>query len=205
MTGLTENACRPRWPRWSGLALYGINNHSCVWLVGVEQHQAGHRLWMDDVFGSRGHVSYFLLIFSSDCVGTGYPTATLLQAAPGTRMTGWLSRISAERGAWVISISLVAAALGGVGISRLEVENSFINYFGKDTEIYQGLELIDRKLGGTTPLDVLIKFESQNDLSEMAEASGDSELDLLLGTVSEGDPVDYWFTPEKIKNGFRCP
>ncbi len=121
------------------------------------------------------------------------------QAAPGTRMTGWLSRISAERGAWVISISLVAAALGGVGISRLEVENSFINYFGKDTEIYQGLELIDRKLGGTTPLDVLIKFESQNDLSETAEASGDSELDLLLGTVSEGDPVDYWFTPEKIK------
>ena len=121
------------------------------------------------------------------------------QAAPGTRMTGWLSRISAERGAWVISISLVAAALGGVGISRLEVENSFINYFGKDTEIYQGLELIDRKLGGTTPLDVLIKFESQNDLSDTAEASGDSELDLLLGTVSEGDPVDYWFTPEKIK------
>ncbi len=151
---------------------------------------------------SLGLVVTFLtsfLFFPAIASVLGTPRRPSLQAAPGTRMTGWLSRISAERGAWVISISLVAAALGGVGISRLEVENSFINYFGKDTEIYQGLELIDRKLGGTTPLDVLIKFESQNDLSEMAEVSGDSELDLLLGTVSEGDPVDYWFTPEKIK------
>ncbi|NBT27963.1 MAG: RND family transporter [Gammaproteobacteria bacterium] len=151
---------------------------------------------------SLGLVVTFLtsfLFFPAIASVLGTPRRPSLQAAPGTRMTGWLSRISAERGAWVISISLVAAALGGVGISRLEVENSFINYFGKDTEIYQGLELIDRKLGGTTPLDVLIKFESQNDLSETAEASGDSELDLLLGTVSEGDPVDYWFTPEKIK------
>ncbi len=151
---------------------------------------------------SLGLVVTFLtsfLFFPAIASVLGTPRRPSLQAAPGTKMTGWLSRISAERGAWVISISLVAAALGGVGISRLEVENSFINYFGKDTEIYQGLELIDRKLGGTTPLDVLIKFESQNDLSEMAEVSGDSELDLLLGTVSEGDPVDYWFTPEKIK------
>ncbi len=151
---------------------------------------------------SLGLVVTFLtsfLFFPAIASVLGTPRRPSLQAAPGTRMTGWLSRISAERGAWVISISLVAAALGGVGISRLEVENSFINYFGKDTEIYQGLELIDRKLGGTTPLDVLIKFESQNDLSETAGASGDSELDLLLGTVSEGDPVDYWFTPEKIK------
>ncbi len=151
---------------------------------------------------SLGLVVTFLtsfLFFPAIASVLGTPRRPSLQAAPGTRMTGWLSRISAERGAWVISISLVAAALGGVGISRLEVENSFINYFGKDTEIYQGLELIDRKLGGTTPLDVLIKFESQNDLSDTAGASGDSELDLLLGTVSEGDPVDYWFTPEKIK------
>ncbi len=151
---------------------------------------------------SLGLVVTFLtsfLFFPAIASVLGTPRRPSLQAAPGTRMTGWLSRISAERGAWVISISLVAAALGGVGISRLEVENSFINYFGKDTEIYQGLELIDRKLGGTTPLDVLIKFESRNEVPSTAGASGDSELDLLLGTVSEGDPVDYWFTPEKIK------
>ena len=37
------------------------------------------------------------------------------------------------------------------GISKLEVENSFINYFDKKTEIYKGMKKIDDQLGGTTP------------------------------------------------------
>ena len=41
---------------------------------------------------------------------------------------------------------------------NLQVENSFINYFDKDTEIYQGMKLIDNELGGTTPLEVILKF-----------------------------------------------
>ena len=44
------------------------------------------------------------------------------------------------------------------GISKLEVENSFINYFSKKTEIYKGMKLIDEELGGTTPLEVILKF-----------------------------------------------
>ena len=38
------------------------------------------------------------------------------------------------------------------GVSQLRVENSFINYFKSNTEIYQGMKQIDEKLGGTTPL-----------------------------------------------------
>ena len=49
-------------------------------------------------------------------------------------------------------------SLSVIGISRLEVENSFINYFNKNTEIYKGMKLIDEKLGGTTPLEVILKF-----------------------------------------------
>ena len=45
-----------------------------------------------------------------------------------------------------------------IGISKLEVENSFINYFDKETEIYKGMKKIDDKLGGTTPLNIIIKF-----------------------------------------------
>ena len=48
--------------------------------------------------------------------------------------------------------------LSVIGISKLEVENSFINYFNKDTEIYKGMKLIDEELGGTTPLEVILKF-----------------------------------------------
>ena len=50
-----------------------------------------------------------------------------------------------------------------VGITKLEVENSFINYFDKETEIYKGMKLIDKELGGTTPLDVIVKFPKKRE------------------------------------------
>ena len=45
-----------------------------------------------------------------------------------------------------------------IGIFKLEVENSFINYFDKETEIYKGMKKIDEDLGGTTPLNIILKF-----------------------------------------------
>lgn len=54
----------------------------------------------------------------------------------------------------IAALAVIAASLWG--ISRLTVENRFIDYFQKDTEIYQGMLQIDRKLGGTTPLDIVI-------------------------------------------------
>ena len=118
-------------------------------------------------------------------------------SVPGLKFTATLSRITAQRGRLVITTSLALAILGGIGITRLEVENSFINYFGKDTEIYRGLKLIDRELGGTTPLDVIVRFEPEPEIAASDES--DDDLALLLGSVSQGDPVDYWFTPRKIK------
>ena len=43
-----------------------------------------------------------------------------------------------------------------VGIFKLEVENSFINYFDKETEIYKGMKKIDDLV--TNSLNVVIKF-----------------------------------------------
>ena len=51
---------------------------------------------------------------------------------------------------------MLAVVLGVIGISKLTVENRFIDHFHESTEIYQGMYLIDRELGGTTPLDVVI-------------------------------------------------
>ena len=118
-------------------------------------------------------------------------------SVPGLGFTATLSRVTAKQGRLVIMTSLVLAILGGIGITRLEVENSFINYFGKDTEIYRGLKLIDRELGGTTPLDVIVRFEPEPEIASAEES--DDDLALLLDSVSQGDPVDYWFTPRKIK------
>ncbi len=55
-----------------------------------------------------------------------------------------------------ISVFLVAAAAALFGLANLTVENRFIDYFKSDTEIYQGMHEIDSKLGGTTPLDIII-------------------------------------------------
>ena len=126
------------------------------------------------------------------------PAVTTTRESPGTWVTRWLSHLSAKHGRSVISVSLLLGIFGAVGISKLQVENSFINYFGKGTEIYQGLKLIDRELGGTTPLEVLIRFDSEPSINT-AQDDQDDELDLLLGSVSQGDPVDYWFTPQKIE------
>ena len=57
----------------------------------------------------------------------------------------------------IISISFVCAfAVLLIGISKLQVENRFIDYFDKDTEIYKGMYEIDSKLGGTATLDIII-------------------------------------------------
>ena len=92
----------------------------------------------------------------------------------------------------IFVITLIAISLSIVGISKLEVENSFINYFSKNTEIYKGMKLIDQKLGGTTPLEIIIKFPPK----EKEEPKTDDEND--WGDEGENDEK-YWFTKDKIE------
>jgi predicted RND superfamily exporter protein len=82
-------------------------------------------------------------------------------------------------------------------MQKLEVENSFISYFHEDTEIYQGLKLIDEKLGGTTPLDIILKFPET--IPESDFGSEEDDLAALFGDMSDqGDKADSWFTTHKI-------
>ncbi len=82
--------------------------------------------------------------------------------------------------------------VGIYGVQLLKVENSFVDYFKKDTEIYKGMKKIDQNLGGTTPLDIIIQFNSDDDnnIDEIDEDFLDFEIDY--------NPEDYWFTREKI-------
>ncbi len=81
-----------------------------------------------------------------------------------------------------------------IGISKLEVENSFINYFDKDTEIYKGMKLIDEELGGTTPLEVIIKFPEKEKVKKSEE---DDEFE-DWGDEEDINDEKYWFTKDKI-------
>jgi predicted RND superfamily exporter protein len=79
------------------------------------------------------------------------------------------ARITEHHGGKVLVIALLLTMISGIGITRLKVDNRFIDYFREKTEIFQGMSLIDRKLGGTTPLDLVIDFrfeEEEDDIEE---------------------------------------
>jgi len=79
------------------------------------------------------------------------------------------------------------------GLSQLRVENSFIDYFRENTEIYQGMSLFDEKLGGTLSFDVLVNLPD-------VEAEADDGFDDGFGFGDEpaGDEDSYWFTGPKM-------
>ena len=64
---------------------------------------------------------------------------------------------------YIVFVLSFAALL--FGASRLEVENRFIDYFDKNTEIHQGMLEIDTYLGGTSTLDIIIKEPDFEDLN----------------------------------------
>ena len=76
-------------------------------------------------------------------------------------ITLYCSRFVENHGRWVAILSVLVAILSIWGVSRLQVENRFIDYFHEETEIHQGLLLIDQKLGGTISLDILIDAPEQ--------------------------------------------
>jgi predicted RND superfamily exporter protein len=73
-----------------------------------------------------------------------------------TPMTAFFARVVDGKGPVILGVTTILVVLTLLGISRLEVENRFIDYFHKTTEIYQGMELLDSQLGGTIPLDIIL-------------------------------------------------
>jgi len=112
-----------------------------------------------------------------------------------SKITNLLSNFTKNNTSIIFGSALIVITLSVFGISKLEVENSFINYFDKKTEIYKGMKLIDDKLGGTTTLDVILKFpvikkKVQKD-DEFSEWDDDNQ-------GEKEDPAKYWFTRNKI-------
>ncbi|MDC0932933.1 MMPL family transporter [Arcobacteraceae bacterium] len=106
----------------------------------------------------------------------------------------------------ILFFSVMIIIFSITGAMKLRVENSFIDYFKKDTQIYQGMKLIDQKLGGTTPLDVIITFKENSDevtdfsINNSLDIEEDSELDSFEDEfeISDEDKQQYWFTSSKM-------
>ena len=143
-----------------------------------------------------------------------------------SRFTAFIGHYTAHHPRLIYSLAGLLIVFTGIGLTRLEVENSFISYFDKDTEIYQGMKLIDDKLGGTTPLDVIIKLDYAGniDTEKNSGVVNATRSDLTNDTVLEDEfveddffsddfetddfdtesdeandtPGKYWFTREKM-------
>ena len=110
-----------------------------------------------------------------------------------SQIVSFFAKISQNNYKMVFIITGLIIILSFFGISRLQVENSFINYFDKKTEIYKGMKLIDEKLGGTTPLEVILKFPKK----EQSEDKGEDDFE-EWNDEDEKDNEKYWFTKDKI-------
>ncbi|GGX70069.1 efflux RND transporter permease subunit [Saccharospirillum salsuginis] len=120
------------------------------------------------------------------------------ESKSGGFTTRWFARVTLRSGNWILVASLALAGFTIIGITRLVVENSFIDYFDESTEIYQGMTVIDQRLGGTTPLEVLINFPGPSPVDRSSGETGQPEADTESSDASGGDP----FMEEGGSDGF---
>ena len=97
----------------------------------------------------------------------------------------------------ILWVSFILAVVSAIGISKLEVENRFIDHFKSNTEIYQGMEVIDKQLGGTTPLDIVMNPD-QKYFDYLKEASEEAEDDDPFAEASEEVEHNYWFNSNML-------
>lgn len=129
-------------------------------------------------------------------------------------ITHWFSRATERFGGTVLMGAAVMTVLSIIGISRLQVENRFIDYFHDETEIHQGLYAIDTRLGGTLPLDIVVRAPEDVEIQQYSAADfaaneelagtygGDFSDDpfahdgdpFAVDDVESHQPNSYWFT-----------
>ena len=128
-------------------------------------------------------------------------------------ITSWILTFSNNNKMFIGSTFIVVFIIFSYGVSKLEVENRFIDYFDKETEIYQGMYEIDSKLGGTATLDIIIseplesdipeKSKMQNIVTNVAVIANDFSFDDLfeddLFEDMTSDASGYWWNTYSLK------
>ena len=132
------------------------------------------------------------------------PSTSITFKEKKSKFADLLAKISINFPISVYLSALFLICFSIYGISNLKVENSFINYFSSKTEIHKGMKNIDQKLGGTTPLEIILKFKKPVATETKEEDSflgASDKKDDFLGEDNEkklNDKYKYWFTRDKI-------
>ena len=198
--------CRRSKPDDGAVPLYGHDHHRGIHVSSGGGAATGDRFRMDD---DHWHHSGFLLsVYGGACSDGGHPRQGVGHIRSG-RETFHHSLCAHCSTAWSpgCRCHCCLVVLSVAGVRALEVENRFIDYFKEHTEIYQGMELLDARLGGTIPLDVILEAPAEE--PEVAAVSSQSEdeswdeddgffddvfdIDFGFG-ADETQPTGYWFS-----------
>ena len=131
------------------------------------------------------------------------PESATSSADPTKKLTLIIAAFTQKNSNKILLFSVILAVFSVIGISKLEVENRFIDNFKSTTEIYQGMEVIDTQLGGTTPLDIIIDpdkefFEFLKELELEEKEELDDEFKDEFEDEEEQDEPNYWFHPDML-------
>ena len=118
-------------------------------------------------------------------------------------ITNGFAEMAVNRSNQILIFFLLLASVSVFGITKLTAENQFIKAFKEDTEIFQGLTVIDNQLGGTTPLDIII--EADPDFQQL-EVADDFEDEFFEDEFFEDEDTEYdiggdsyWYNSYRLK------
>lgn len=122
------------------------------------------------------------------------------EVVPG-RLNEWLAGQSLRHPRWIIALASLVLLIGITGVGQLKVDNRFIDYFHSDTEIYQGMEKLDRHLGGTMPLDIVLDapeqaLEPAEEVDDFGDFGDFGDLDAGDEQASESG---YWYNTRTVE------
>jgi hypothetical protein len=124
------------------------------------------------------------------------PRSTLVATEEKPPFTRHFAAAVEQHGALVLAVSALLVVAAAWGISRLQVENRFIDNFSETTEIYRGMETIDRELGGTIPLDIII--EAGPDQRARVTTAEDFDEEDLFDDGGTSEKTSVWFTRDGL-------
>src|SRR5690606_18419169 len=104
------------------------------------------------------------------------------------------SKAAEDHGGKILLVSALAAVVSIYGLSQLEVENRFIDYFHEDSEIYQGMSVIDKQLGGTVTLEILLDADTalaQNVAADEEDPFAEPDFDAEESAVAITSDDDF--------------
>lgn len=110
----------------------------------------------------------------------------------------WFAKVSTEHTGRLNIAAGVFLIMSVIGISQLGLGNRIVEYFRSDTEIRQGLDFIDRNLGGTVPMEVIVSFPPYEEAEAIEDDPFSDSFDPFAEEEPDAYPQRFWFTPEKL-------